>query len=328
MYLCENYLFLSFGPRDKPESMSAQWLYDYSAEAWAQWLPDDALETVRIGGYYTILVRPGFRVVALNNNECYTYNWWILYSRDAMVDQLNWLHDTLLEAEREYEKVHILAHIPSGEGSCYEFFSREYGRIVERFHETISAQFNGHTHRDEFNVFYSRDTNEHAINVAWNGGSTTSFSFVNPNYIMYYVDTEIFQVNEFESWIYNLTEANEHPDRNPIWYKHYSFKEDFDLEDLSPASLDGLIQELAVDREKLTRYWQYKVKAGDPSLNDGCNEMCLLGSLCKIVTTQYNDNRKCQELRELFEGSDQGTTTWTTDPDTNAPTTSDGISDD
>jgi sphingomyelin phosphodiesterase len=83
-----------------------------------------------------------------------------------------------------------LAHIPSGGGSCYKPWSREYRRIIDRFHMTISAQFNGHTHLDEFNVFYSSSDARHAVNVAWNGGGATPFHFVNPNYIMYYVDRQ------------------------------------------------------------------------------------------------------------------------------------------
>lgn len=44
----------------------------------------------------------------------------------------------------------------------------------------------------EFNVFYARDHPNDAINVAWNGGSATTYSFVNPNYRIYTVETETF----------------------------------------------------------------------------------------------------------------------------------------
>lgn len=71
------------------------------------------------------------------------------------------------------------------------FWSREYRRIIDRFHRIISGQFMGHSHRDEFNVFYARNT-DFAINYAWNGGATTTYSNVNPNYILYYVDRTIF----------------------------------------------------------------------------------------------------------------------------------------
>lgn len=146
------------------------------------------MNTVRAGGYYTALVRPGFRVIGLNNNDCYIYNWWVMYSRNEAQSNMQWLHDTLLAAERNNEKVHILKHLPSGGGSCHKFWSREYRRIIDRFHMTIGAQFNGHSHKDEFEVFYDSATATHAINVAWNGGGATAFHSVNPNYHVLYVD--------------------------------------------------------------------------------------------------------------------------------------------
>jgi sphingomyelin phosphodiesterase len=103
---------------------------------------------------------------------------------------LQWLHDTLLAAERANEKVHILSHIPSN--SCFRFYAREFRRIVDRFHMTISAIFIGHSHREGFNVMYARNSINFAINNVWFGGATTSYSSVNPNYILYYVDRTLF----------------------------------------------------------------------------------------------------------------------------------------
>jgi sphingomyelin phosphodiesterase len=143
---------------------------------------------VRQGGYYTTLIQPGFRLIGLNNNDCYIYNWWVMYSRTEIQANLQWLHTVLLNAENAGERVHILAHIPSGGGSCFQFWSREYRRIIDRFHNIIGAQFNGHSHVDEFEVYYDRTSGTHAVNVAWNGGGATAFRRLNPNYIMYYVD--------------------------------------------------------------------------------------------------------------------------------------------
>lgn len=98
------------------------------------------MNTVRAGGFYTVLVRPGFRIIGLNNNDCYIYNWWVMYSRAEAQSNMQWLHDTLLAAERNNEKVHILKHIPSGGGSCFKFWSREYRRIIDRFHMTIGVK--------------------------------------------------------------------------------------------------------------------------------------------------------------------------------------------
>jgi sphingomyelin phosphodiesterase len=159
-------------------SISTNWLYDYLANSYATWLPESSLKTVREGGYYTVLVKAGFRVVALNNNPCYTFNWWALIYSHPLIEQLQWLHDTLLSAEKAGEKVHILAHIPMNEGFCHKMWTDEYIKIIERFQHIIAAEFNGHTHRMEFQVYYGGKDGDVPTSVAWNGGSITTFADV------------------------------------------------------------------------------------------------------------------------------------------------------
>lgn len=68
--------------------------------------------------------------------------------------------------------------------------------LLNRFANTISAQFNGHTHEDEFNINFASYDKEIALNVGWNGGSSTSFIDVNPNFSVYEIDGKSF-VSEF-----------------------------------------------------------------------------------------------------------------------------------
>lgn len=240
-----------FAPSSVALRFSPQWLYDYFADEWKTWLPESALETVRLGGYYTVLVRPGLRIITINNNECQTMNWWIFYEPAFPRAQLQWLHDTLLLAETNNEKVHLLTHLPPK--SCFTIYAREYNRIIERFWNTISAQFGGHTHKDEFNIFYARDNPSQALNVLWNGGSTTSYSDVNPNYRIYKMDQQTYQINAHETWIYNLTLANLNPNQTPNWYKEYNFASEYGISNLSPAALSNLADTLARSPTLLNR---------------------------------------------------------------------------
>lgn len=289
-----------FAPNSVPDRFSTQWLYDALADEWAKWLPASALETVRAGGYYTVLVKPGFRVVAINNNDCYTYNWWLIYEPSFPRTQLQWLHDTLLAAERAGEKVHILAHVPPGDATCFKVYSREYRRIVERFWKTISAQFAGHTHADEFNIFYSRSNPNQALNVMWNGGSTTAFNDVNPNYRIYKMDPSTYQINHHETWIYNLTQANLTPNQSPSWFKEYDFKTEHGVTNLSPASLSALADTLARNPAKMHRYWQLKFKMGDTTLDMGCDDECMGAHLCEMVTSEWGNSPRCTELLSVM----------------------------
>lgn len=173
--------------------LSSEWVYDFHANQWAgSILPEETRETIRNGGYYTVLAREGLRIIALNNNECFHINHWMIYDPSYLTVQLNWLNEQLFAAEEAGEKVHILLHLPGGEGTCLNAWTREYRRIVDRYWDTISAQFNGHTHRDEFYVFYDLDNPDFAVNVEFNGGSVSPYFDVNPNYIVYNVDDNNF----------------------------------------------------------------------------------------------------------------------------------------
>lgn len=53
---------------------STQWIFDLVAKLWKDWLPEETQKTILLGGYYTVLVKPGLRIVALNSNVCYILN--------------------------------------------------------------------------------------------------------------------------------------------------------------------------------------------------------------------------------------------------------------
>lgn len=144
--------------------------------------------TTRFGGYYTALHRPGLRIVSMNNNYCYIANWWTMYDSRDPASGLAWLNGVLEQAERDGEKVHILSHIPPGNKDCESVFSREFAKIINRFESTVTAQFYGHTHNEEYKVFYDSVDDTRAINVAFVGGSLTTYSYLNPSYRIYTVD--------------------------------------------------------------------------------------------------------------------------------------------
>lgn len=179
-----------FAPHSVPLEMNTQWLYDLMSEKYSMWLPEDAKATIQQGGYYTVLIRPGFRVIAINNNVCNTDNFWLAYDPANSLIQLQWLHDVLLKSERDSEYTHIVMHMPSGGGGCLKTWAREFRRVVDRFRSTISGIFTGHSHKDDFNLFYDRGTATFAVNVAWNGGSTTTITNVNPNYKVYHIEMD------------------------------------------------------------------------------------------------------------------------------------------
>ncbi|XP_055904920.1 sphingomyelin phosphodiesterase-like isoform X2 [Eupeodes corollae] len=285
-----------FAPPDViQEDLSTKWLYDLLAELWSVWLPESTKETIRKGGYYTVSPKAGFRIIALNNNDCSNLNWWILYDGNYLSEQLKWLHDVLLEAEQNKEHVHILAHIPTGITVCWNVWSREFGRLVERFHKTISAIFNGHTHRDEMSLYYANGTIP--INVAWNGGSLTTYNFKNPNYKMFQVEQTSYQVVEEDAWYFNLTEANMKPEESPKWKLEYRMTEEFGLKDLSPASVDELLTKFAENPSFFRKYRKIFLVQSDPMVDKECDDECLKEIMCTLARGDNTQTTRCEELK-------------------------------
>ncbi|PSN43682.1 Sphingomyelin phosphodiesterase [Blattella germanica] len=246
-----------YTPPDVDDSISTRWLYELVADEWSVWLPPETRETILQGGYYSVLVKPGFRIVGINSNLCYTLNWFIAIDDNTqfLLDHLNWLAQTLYEAELAREKVHILSHVPINDMCLYEW-GKEYKRIIDRFQSTVIAQFVGHTHWDEFELYYSLDDPTKPINVAFNGGSLTHYDNLNSNYKVYKVHPETYDIIDGETWIFNLTEANESPYENikPHWFKLYSYKEAFNMESLYPEDFDKLAYRMASDKALLQKY--------------------------------------------------------------------------
>lgn len=81
------------------------------------------------------------------------------------------------------------------------------------------------------------------VNVAWNAGSGTSYVGLNSNYRIYSVEPTAFEVIDFDTYIFNLTAANLTPDQPPKWFKEYSFRDAFNITDLSPYTLSHLANE-------------------------------------------------------------------------------------
>lgn len=181
----------SFSPPDAgvPESISTQWLYNQAAELWTNRLPAETIDTIRHGGYYSALVRDKLRVISLNSNLCYIFNWWVLYESKTMRDQMQWFHNALLEAERNGEKVHVLTHMFNGHEDVHKPCSREYRRIMDRFKDIVLAEFHGHTEDFEFSIFYEENDPTKPISIAFAGGSVASFTGVNRNFMHYAVDS-------------------------------------------------------------------------------------------------------------------------------------------
>ncbi|KAF4108171.1 sphingomyelin phosphodiesterase [Onychostoma macrolepis] len=288
----------SFPPPFIHGNRSSRWLYDTMAEEWAPWLPKEALETIRRGGFYTVEVERGLRVVSLNMNFCARENYWLMVNSTDPAGQLQWLINILQESENKGEKVHIIGHIPPG--LCLKSWSWNYYHIVNRYESTITGQFFGHTHVDEFQMFYDEDTLTRPLSVAFIAPSVTTYVNLNPGYRVYYMDGNYpgssRMVLDHETFILNLTLANNQPskpDPNPSWTLLYRASEAYGLSTLFPSDMDALIKVMKNDDHVFQRFW-YLFHKGHVS--KPCTDTCKTSLICLLHSGRYDLLTQCDVL--------------------------------
>lgn len=66
-------------------------------------------------------------------------------------------------AEDHSEKVHLIGHHPPR--TCLPMFGWNFYSIVNRYENTIAGQFYGHTHNDEFTVFYDENDKKRPVSM-------------------------------------------------------------------------------------------------------------------------------------------------------------------
>ncbi|XP_065583490.1 sphingomyelin phosphodiesterase-like [Artemia franciscana] len=229
---------------------------------------------------------------------------WLIHESRDPAHGLQFIQSELEKAEAANEKVYIISHIVPGNGDCWQIYTRELSKVVNRFEATLAGQFYGHTHKDEFKIFYDSEDSSRAINVAWIGSSLSTYGDVNPGYKVYILDGEregsTFGMLDHEAWTMNLTEANIGPSE-PHWFKLYDGRETFGLNSLSAQDMADLVHRFIVDDELFQVYYRNYMRQADPAILEGCGEGCKKSKLCAMVTTDFGDKTKCNEISRKMD---------------------------
>ncbi|KAN0117949.1 Metallo-dependent phosphatase-like protein [Russula decolorans] len=191
------------------------WNYDHVSGLWnvEQWLPQTSLAQARAHyAAYSVQRTDGLRVISLNTDMCKRhcvpsdnlFNFINLTHPDVS-GMLRFLTDELQDAEDKGERVWIIGHVLSGwDGSnALETQSNLCG--VDRFSPHVIANiFFGHTHEDQFSIFYANNaTNisaQTALTTSWIGPSITPLTNLNSGFRVYEVDSATFDILDAHTW--------------------------------------------------------------------------------------------------------------------------------
>ncbi|CAF4760111.1 unnamed protein product [Rotaria sp. Silwood1] len=277
------------------------WLYEALADSWIKLgLPADTRDSIERGAFYTTLVRPGLRLISLNMNYCSRENFWVLINTTDPLGQLQWLIQWLQYAEDHEEKVHIIGHHPPR--SCLASFGWNFYKIVNRYENTIAGQFYGHTHYDEFLMFYDEEDQKRPVSMAYMGPSLTTSSYLNPGYRIYSIDGEYpgssYWVLDHRTVIMNLTASNIY--NKTIFIDEYDARDAYQMEYLFPNDWHNLVQRLQndLDGSIMSLVYQYYTKSY--ANGNQCDHNCRRGLLCSFIRARENDTHACDSIPPLL----------------------------
>lgn len=305
---------------------SPQWLYNAMIEYWDKWLPSETTKTITVDGFYATKVKPNLKLVSLNTNFCHSTNLWLYINSTDPGNQLQWLIHELQISEFLDEKVHIIGHIPPGSDDCLEQWSKNFNKIIRRFKNTVTGQFYGHTHNGAFEIFHELPLNNlpsttatqqefafpEPVSVDFIAPSTTTFVGVNPGFRVFTIDPkQNYTPTDFETHYMNLTQANlqsQRPDGTidftvePTWTNRGSFCKSFDIPNLSPKTLQKLMQDILVEDIVTQRIEPFNYSA--INTNNSANKLFELYRLyysdSDLLTREYFDNLAKKDKRKFI----------------------------
>lgn len=287
----------------QPKSIgnSEQWVYDALAAQWTRWTGVQQEQNIKsLGAYSTKYPNGNLRIISLNTNLYYRYNFW-MYQPTMEQDpngQIQWLVKELAAAEKAGERVYIMAHMPLGEPDAFRPASNYLDQIVNRYSSTIAAMFFGHTHLDHFEVSYADYQNRgftNALMASYIAPSLTPTSGM-PSFRVYEVDPDTFGVLDSITYIADM-ENPAFQKTGPVWTKYYSAKEAYgsklnppvtDLKaELTPAFWHNVTALLETDPAAFNGYIARKSRGWMP---ESCTGDCVKNEICQLRAGRSQDN--------------------------------------
>ncbi|XP_072688430.1 cyclic GMP-AMP phosphodiesterase SMPDL3A [Canis lupus baileyi] len=295
-----------YWPQDQLPVVTSR-VYNAVADLWEPWLDEEALHTLRKGGFYSQKVSSNLklRIISLNTNLYYGPNIMTLNKTDP-ADQFEWLENTLNISQQNNEKVYIIAHIPvgylpysGGTMAMREFYNEKLIEIFRKYGDIIAGQFYGHTHRDSIMVL--SDTKGSPINSLFVAPAVTPVKSVlqkqtnNPGIRLFQYDPHDYKLLDMLQYYLNLTDANLKGESN--WELEYVLTQTYNIEDLQPKSLYGLAKQFATPgNEQFMKYYKYFFVSYDSSVI--CDGKCKAYQICAILSLDHISYKDC--LRQHY----------------------------
>lgn len=237
-------------PHNLPGPLGQQqsWNYDHVASLWQHegWIDAATAKEARTHyAGYSVKSHYGLRVITFNTDFWYRSNFLNLINvtNPDNSGMFKWMIQELQYAEDHGERVWIVGHVLSGwDGSNplpnpTDFFYQ----IVARFSPHVIANiFFGHTHEDQFMIYYANNgTTQNAANAlstGWIGPSVTPLTNLNSGFRLYEVDTGDFNIYEAYTFYSNVSAFSALNHTGPTYSLEYSTRDTYAAQAGWPAT--------------------------------------------------------------------------------------------
>ncbi|KAF9952773.1 hypothetical protein BGZ72_005926 [Mortierella alpina] len=297
------------------------WLYAGLASDWSRWLPADAVNSVKAYGAYTASPAPGFRIISLNTNFCYTLNFY-LYASTKDYDpngEIKWLISQLQAAEDAKERVWIIGHVSPSQTDCIQNWSALYYQVVQRYSpHVIAEQFFGHSHRDEFALYYGPGAKspQTALATAWIGPSVSPYTNLNPGFRLYKVDSKSWNVFDSQTYIADLNQAAswDASGSSPNWHLEYSARQAYGAyvpiaanQPLSASWWHNVTTVFEANGAAFQQYYKYRSKSSSLDTDCAAGSVCSKELICDMRAGKSSDSctKNSSPLKKRADGEEE-----------------------
>ncbi|XP_037376237.1 acid sphingomyelinase-like phosphodiesterase 3a [Talpa occidentalis] len=296
-----------YWPQDQLPAASSK-VYDAVANLWKPWLDEEAVATLRKGGFYSQKVNPNLnlRIISLNTNLYYGPNIVTLNKTDP-ANQFEWLENTLNISQQNKEKVYIIAHVPVGylpftrdTTAMREYYNEKLIDIFRKYSDVIEGQFYGHTHRDSIMVL--SDKKGSPVSSLFVAPAVTPVKSVlqketnNPGVRLFQYNPRDYKLLDILQYYLNLTDANLKGNAN--WKLEYILTQSYDIKDLQPKNVYGLVKQFAaLDSKQFIKYYNYYLVSYNSTII--CDEICKANQICAIMNLDHISYVDC--LKEYIK---------------------------
>lgn len=302
-------------PHSLPGPLGKQmsWNHEYVSALWRHegWISEEAAKQARLHyGAYSIKNQYGLRMITFNSDFWYKSNFlnFINTSNPDVSDTFRFVIEELQAAEDAGERVWFFAHVLSGwDGSNpMPNPTNLFYKIIERYSPHVIANvFFGHTHEDQFMIYYAKNatdpSRETALNTGWIGPSVTPLTNVNSGFRLYEVDTGSFDIYEAYTFYADVNSFSNLTTHGPVFELEYSTRETYasaagwpDSEPLNATFWHAVTEAMQRDHSLVSTFNTLQGKSSIKSPN--CtNNACAEAKICYMRSGSVPLGRQCPQ---------------------------------